>query len=81
MDDKDVSNNTTQGSDGIPYELSREEMQDQLEQFTHIMQQKFLAGEDTAYLDYSLIDNDERLDDHYLKEVNYDAEEKYFEED
>lgn len=60
---------------------SAEEMQDLLEQFTHVMQQKFLAGEDTAYIDYSLIDKDERLDDHWLREANYDAEEKYFEED
>ncbi|KAG1359231.1 coiled-coil domain-containing protein 97 [Cocos nucifera] len=66
-----------------PFEqtLSAEEMQDHLEQFTHIMQQKFLAGEDTEHLDYSKIDNDERLDDHWLREANYDAEEKYFEED
>lgn len=66
-----------------PYKqtLSAEEMQDQLEQFTHTMQQKFLAGEDTEHLDYSKIDNDERLDDHWLREANYDAEEKYFEED
>ncbi|CAL9071529.1 unnamed protein product [Musa textilis] len=66
-----------------PFEqtLSAEEMHDLLEQFTHVMQQKFLAGEDTAYIDYSRIDNDERLDDHWLREANYDAEEKYFEED
>lgn len=61
--------------------LSGEEMQDQLEQFTLIMQQKFLAGEDTEHFDYSQIDNDERLDDHWVREANYDAEEKYFEED
>ncbi|KAJ6851135.1 coiled-coil domain-containing protein 97 [Iris pallida] len=61
--------------------ISEEEMQDQLDQFTHIMQQKFLAGEDTEHLDYSKIDNDERLDDHWLKEANLDAEEKYFDED
>lgn len=56
-------------------------MQDQLDQFTLIMQQKFLAGEDSAHLDYTMIDNDERLDDHWFKEANYDAEEKYFEDD
>ncbi|PKA46131.1 hypothetical protein AXF42_Ash015422 [Apostasia shenzhenica] len=61
--------------------LSAEEMQDQLEQFTHIMQQKFLAGEDTTHFDYSIIDNDERLDDHWLREANLDAEERYFDED
>ncbi|KAJ4776669.1 Coiled-coil domain-containing protein 97 [Rhynchospora pubera] len=61
--------------------ISEEELQDHLEQFTQIMQQKFLAGEDTEHLDYLKIDNDERLDDHWTREANYDAEEKYFEED
>jgi hypothetical protein len=61
--------------------LSSEEMQDQLEQFTFLMQQKFLSGEDTEHMDYSQIDNDEMLDDHWSREANYDAEEKYFEED
>jgi hypothetical protein len=61
--------------------LSFEEMQDQLEQFTYVMQQKFLSGEDTEHMDYSQIDNDEMLDDHWSREANYDAEEKYFEED
>ncbi|KAJ1257879.1 hypothetical protein BS78_10G029700 [Paspalum vaginatum] len=61
--------------------LSPEEMQDQLEQFTYVMQQKFLSGEDTEHMDYSQIDNDEMLDDHWSREANYDAEEKYFEED
>uniref|UniRef100_A0A1D1Y883 CCD97-like C-terminal domain-containing protein n=1 Tax=Anthurium amnicola TaxID=1678845 RepID=A0A1D1Y883_9ARAE len=61
--------------------ISAAELQDQLEQFTHIMHQKFLAGEDFEYLDYSKIDNNERLDDHWLKEANQDAEEKYFAED
>lgn len=61
--------------------LSSEEMQDQLEQFTYVMQQKFLSGEDTEHMDYSRIDNDEMLDDHWSREANYDAEEKYFEED
>ncbi|KAF0903283.1 hypothetical protein E2562_026567 [Oryza meyeriana var. granulata] len=61
--------------------LSAEEMEDQLEQFTSLMQQKFLSGEDSEHMDYSRIDNDEMLDDHWSKEANYDAEEKYFEED
>uniref|UniRef100_A0A0D9WLK8 CCD97-like C-terminal domain-containing protein n=1 Tax=Leersia perrieri TaxID=77586 RepID=A0A0D9WLK8_9ORYZ len=61
--------------------LSAEEMEDQLEQFTSLMQQKFLSGEDSEHMDYSQIDNDEMLDDHWSKEANYDAEEKYFEED
>ncbi|XXG42975.1 hypothetical protein AAC387_Pa01g3116 [Persea americana] len=66
-----------------PYEeaISEAEMQDQMEQFTHIMQQKFLAGEDAQHLDYSKIDDDETLDDHWFREATEDAEEKYFDED
>lgn len=65
----------------IPSEdnISAAELQDQLEQFTHIMQQKFLSGEDS--LDYSNIDSNERLDDHWQRESNLDAEEKYFKDD
>ncbi|KAK9094987.1 hypothetical protein Scep_026456 [Stephania cephalantha] len=61
--------------------LSEAEMQDQMENFTYIMQQKFLSGEDTEHLDYSKIDNDETLDDHWLREADLDAEDKYFSED
>ncbi|XP_078438250.1 coiled-coil protein [Wolffia australiana] len=57
------------------------ELREQMEQFTQIMQHKFLAGEDGEYLDYSRIDNDERLDDHWLRESNLDAEERYFSQD
>ncbi|OIT20806.1 PREDICTED: coiled-coil domain-containing protein 97 [Nicotiana attenuata] len=59
--------------------LSTEEMQERMDQFAYIMQQKFLLGEDS--LDYSKIDEDETLDDHWMKEENYDAEEKYFDDD
>ncbi|KAL0756079.1 hypothetical protein Bca101_093747 [Brassica carinata] len=58
--------------------LPPEEMQEMMEQFTSIMQQKFLSGEDHEHLDYTKIDNDENLDDHWLREVGLDAEEKYF---
>ncbi|KAI4327207.1 hypothetical protein L6164_019695 [Bauhinia variegata] len=61
--------------------ISAEELQDRLNQFTSIMQQKFLLGEDHEHLDYSKIDNDETLDDHWQREANVDAEEKYFEDD
>lgn len=61
-------------------EPSMEEMQDRMEQFMHIMQQKFLSGEDHQHLDYSKIDEDETLDDHWMKEANQDAEEKYFDD-
>ena len=60
---------------------SAEEMQDRMDQFTYIMQQKFLSGKDHEHLDYSKIDDDETLDDHWLREANHDAEEKYFAED
>lgn len=61
--------------------LSEADMQDQMDQFTYIMHQKFLLGEDNEHLDYSKIDNDETLDDHWLREANDDAEEKYFDQD
>lgn len=60
--------------------LSLEEMQDRMDQFTYIMQQKFLSGEDHQHMDYSKIDEDESLDDHWMKEANDDAEEKYFDD-
>ncbi|XP_050378301.1 LOW QUALITY PROTEIN: uncharacterized protein LOC126795516 [Argentina anserina] len=58
--------------------VSAEELQDLMDQFTFIMHEKFLLGEDLEYLDYSKIDNDETLDDHWQREANDDAEEKYF---
>lgn len=58
--------------------LSAEEMEDRMDQFTNIMHQKFLSGEDHQHLDYSKIDEDETLDDHWMREANHDAEEKYF---
>lgn len=58
--------------------LSLEEKEDMMNQFTSIMHQKFLSGEDHQHLDYSKIDDDETLDDHWLREANLDAEDKYF---
>ncbi|CDP08315.1 unnamed protein product [Coffea canephora] len=60
--------------------LSLEEMQDRMDQFIYIMKQKFLSGEDHQHMDYSKIDEDESLDDHWMKEANDDAEEKYFDD-
>ncbi|WCJ20761.1 hypothetical protein M5689_002972 [Euphorbia peplus] len=57
---------------------SLEEKEDMMNQFTYIMHQKFLSGEDSQHLDYSKIDDDETLDDHWLREANLDAEDKYF---
>ncbi|KAL2322972.1 hypothetical protein Fmac_027351 [Flemingia macrophylla] len=61
--------------------LSAEELEDRMNQFTYIMQQKFLLGEDGEHLDYTKIDNDESLDDHWQREANIDAEERYFADD
>lgn len=68
-------------NEGTTVALSDVEMRDQMDQFVYIMQQKFLMGEDHQHLDYSKIDEDETLDDHWLWEANHDAEEKYFAED
>ncbi|VAI69738.1 unnamed protein product [Triticum turgidum subsp. durum] len=56
-------------------------LQPPLEQFTSVMQEKFLSGQDSEHMDYPQIDNDEMLDDHWSREANYDAEDKYFNED
>lgn len=61
--------------------LSVEEEQMKLEHFTRIMQEKFLSGDDTEHVDYAYIDNNASLDDHWLREITQDAEEKYFEDD
>ncbi|KAF2308359.1 hypothetical protein GH714_000257 [Hevea brasiliensis] len=61
--------------------ISQEEKEDMMNQFTYIMHQKFLSGEDHQHLDYSKIDDDETLDDHWLREASHDAEDKYFAED
>ncbi|KAH7549705.1 hypothetical protein JRO89_XS13G0069300 [Xanthoceras sorbifolium] len=82
--DHSVANNGAQSTTAEHYQgaaPSAEETEDSMEQFTHIMQQKFLSGEDHQHFDYSKIDNDETLDDHWLREVSQDAEEKYFAED
>lgn len=78
----DASNNdqstTERHSEGAT--LSAEEMQDRMDQFTYIMQEKFMSGEDHQHLDYSKIDEDETLDDHWQRESSQDAEEKYFDD-
>jgi hypothetical protein len=61
--------------------LPAEEMQEMMDEFTSIMKQKFLSGEDEQHLDYSKIDNDESLDDHWLPEMGVEAQEKYFDQD
>lgn len=82
IDDVSAGNNAqpTAGKRAEEGSLSLEEMQDRMDQFTYIMQQKFLSGEDHQHMDYSRIDKDESLDDHWMKEANDDAEEKYFDD-
>jgi hypothetical protein len=55
--------------------LFEAKMQDQMDQFTYIMQRKFLLGEDCEHI-YYYIDNDQTLDDHWQRETNHDAEGK-----
>lgn len=69
---------TVRPDEGV--KLSEEEMQDRMDQFTHIMKEKFMSGEDHQHFDYSKIDEDETLDDHWTREENQDAEEKYFDD-
>ena len=83
MNQPDVSDDAISDPAGESQEssLSAEELEDRMNQFTYIMQQKFLLGEDHEHLDYSKIDNDETLDDHWQREANVDAEERYFADD
>jgi hypothetical protein len=48
-------------------------------EFERMMQERFLAGLDGEFVDYSAIDNDETLDD--LATLNRDAEEAWFDAD
>ncbi|CAN1839449.1 Coiled-coil domain-containing protein 97, partial [Linum perenne] len=61
--------------------VSAEEMEDRMDQFTAIMHQKFLSGEEDQNFDYAKIDEDETLDDHWFENITRDAEDKYFAED
>ncbi|KAF3448213.1 hypothetical protein FNV43_RR08926 [Rhamnella rubrinervis] len=79
LDATNGAQSTTAGSEQTT--LSAAELQDQMDQFTYIMHEKFLLGEDSEHIDYSKIDNDETLDDHWQREANDDAEEKYFDKD
>ena len=58
--------------------LSEQERAQNAHEFSHVMQQKFLAGEDEG-VDYAAIDRDEMLDD--LEVQAQDAEAKYFDSD
>ena len=58
--------------------LSEHERAQNAHEFSHVMQQKFLAGEDEG-VDYAAIDKDEMLDD--LEVQAQDAEARYFDSD
>jgi len=83
LNEADVNDDSLSNPDRVSLEptISAEELEDRMDQFTYIMQQKFLLGEDQEHLDYSKIDNDETLDDHWQREANIDAEERYFADD
>ena len=55
--------------------MSVEQRQDNSTEFYHLMQLKFLAGQDRE-VDYDKIDNDESLDD--LEMMDRDAQDRYF---
>eukprot|EP00898_Chlorokybus_atmophyticus_P008576 jgi/Chlat1/871/Chrsp107S01318 len=61
--------------------VSAEERLSMAEDFTSLMKQKFLAGDDMEFLNYRHIDDDATLDDDWLKDADRDAEDKYFDED
>lgn len=74
-----VEGEATTASDG--QYLSEAELADKMEDFTRVMQEKFLAGMDGEHVDYGRIDNDSALDDDWMPEITRDAEDKYFDED
>lgn len=59
-------------------EISEIQKEAEYEEFKTIMKQRFLDGLDKD-MDYNFIDNNESLDD--LKQINQDAQDKYFDED
>jgi hypothetical protein len=80
--DRHVGSQVSREDDGTaPLVLSDAEIADKMEDFTRVMQEKFLSGGDSEYADYAQIDNDVTLDDDWMVEISRDAEEKYFEED
>ena len=48
--------------------------------FERVMRERFLAGEDEGF-DYARVDADASLDDHWAKEIERDAEDRYFDEE
>lgn len=48
------------------------------EDFLALMHQRFLAGDDSEYVDYAVIDKNAMLDDDWAAQAEGDAQEKYF---
>ena len=60
--------------------ISQEEYVERAEYFERVMREHFLAGADEDF-DYAAVDGDDRLDEHWRKEIDQDAEDRYFDED
>ena len=60
--------------------ISQEEYVERAEYFERVMREQFLAGGDEDF-DYAAVDGDDGLDEHWRKERDQDAEDRYFDED
>ena len=60
--------------------LSQHEYAQRMADFERVMRERFLAGEDEGF-DYARVDADASLDDHWAKEIERDAEDRYFDEE
>ncbi len=60
--------------------LSQHEYAQRMADFERVMRERFLAGEDEGF-DYARVDADASLDDHWAKEIERDAEDRYFDQD
>ena len=61
---------------GVPTEDERQMLR---MEFEHIMQERFMEGEDKDFFDYSTVDSNEEFDD--LKVRAQDEEEAYFDQE
>ena len=52
-----------------------------LAEFQRVMRERYMNGEDDAYVDYRRIDADQSLDDTWRREATQDAEDAWFDED
>jgi len=66
-------------SSGCKQVISDEQFQEKKWALVSVMKERFLEGDDKEQIDYNSIDYDESLDD--LKQMEVDAQEKYFDEE